>query len=58
MVIRTPYVTKDRILFLLLVWLLLGWITVQAEPVPTPPQVPVRGYLLVDYQQRARYWRK
>ncbi len=47
------YVTKDRILFLpffLLVWLTLGWITVQAEPVPTPPQVPVRSYLLVDYQ--------
>jgi len=28
----------------------LSWTTVQAEPIPPPPQVPVRAYVLMDYQ--------
>ncbi|HPE74261.1 MAG TPA: D-alanyl-D-alanine carboxypeptidase family protein, partial [Candidatus Competibacter sp.] len=27
-----------------------GWTAVHAETIPPPPQVPVRGYLLMDYQ--------
>lgn len=35
--------------FLALVLLMLIWPTAWAEPIPPPPQVPVRGYVVMDY---------
>ena len=45
--------------FLLLPLVLIGtvlcssWTAVQADTLPSPPQVPVRGYVLMDYQSGA-----
>ena len=48
-----PHSKKIRSLFLpflAFVVLLSGGVAVRAEPIPPPPQVPVRGYVLMDYQ--------
>ena len=48
-----PHSKKIRSLFLpflAFVVLLSNGVPVRAEPVPPPPQVPVRGYVLMDYQ--------
>ena len=48
-----PYLNVVRILLaplLALTLLLSSGITAQAEPIPPPPQVPVRGYILLDHQ--------
>lgn len=48
-----PYSTASRILILPLLailFLMSGLTTVDAEPLPPPPQVPVRGYILMDYE--------
>ena len=48
-----PYSNVVRTLllpFFALALLTLGWTTVQAENIPPPPQVPVRGYILLDHQ--------
>lgn len=47
------YANLTRLLSLALfsvILLALGLPTVQAETVPPPPQIPVRGYVLMDYQ--------
>ncbi|MER2529475.1 MAG: D-alanyl-D-alanine carboxypeptidase family protein [Candidatus Competibacter denitrificans] len=36
--------------FLAIAFLVSGLATVHAEPLPPPPQVPVRGYILMDYE--------
>jgi len=48
-----PYSTKAPILlvpFLMIALLLAGWTPARAEPIPPPPQLPVKGYVLMDYQ--------
>jgi len=48
-----PYLNVVRILLaplLALTLLLSSGITARAEPIPPPPQVPVRGYILLDHQ--------
>lgn len=48
-----PYSTLSRALilsFLTFALLATGLATVYAEPLPPPPQVPVRGYILMDYE--------
>ncbi|HOW76099.1 MAG TPA: D-alanyl-D-alanine carboxypeptidase family protein [Candidatus Competibacteraceae bacterium] len=35
---------------LIFTWLALGWTAAYAQAIPPPPQVPVRGYILMDYQ--------
>ncbi len=48
-----PLPTLNRTLFLpllALALLALSGITASAEPIPPPPQVPVRGYILMDHQ--------
>lgn len=48
-----PYSNVVRILFLPLLTLALltpSWTTAQAQAIPPPPQVPVRAYVLMDYQ--------
>ncbi|MBL8258525.1 MAG: D-alanyl-D-alanine carboxypeptidase [Candidatus Competibacteraceae bacterium] len=48
-----PYSTKARILllpFLLLALLPPIWTLARAESIPPPPQLPVKGYVLIDYQ--------
>lgn len=48
-----PYLTLARALilsFLTFALLATGLATVHAEPLPPPPQVPVRGYILMDYE--------
>lgn len=37
-------------LLLILTWLALGWTAAHAQAIPPPPQWPVRGYVLMDYQ--------
>ncbi len=37
-------------LLLILTWLALGWTAVHAQTIPPPPSMPVRGYILMDYQ--------
>lgn len=46
------YLTALRplLLPLLLICTWLGWAAAYAETIPSPPQVPVRGYVLMDYQ--------
>ena len=48
-----PYSNVVRTLllpFLAVALLMLGWAAARAEPIPPPPQVPVRGYILLDHQ--------
>ena len=48
-----PYSNVIRTLlapFLAFALLALGCTTAHAEPIPPPPQVPVRGYILMDHQ--------
>ena len=48
-----PHSNLSRILilpFLAVAFLVSGLATVHAEPLPPPPQVPVRGYILMDYE--------
>ena len=46
------YVTAFRplLLLFLLMFTGLGWTAAYAQAIPPPPQVPVRGYVLMDYQ--------
>ena len=46
------YVTALRplLLLFLLMFTGLGWTAAYAQAIPPPPQVPVRGYVLMDYQ--------
>ena len=46
------YLTALRplLLLFLLMFAGLGWTAVYAQVIPPPPQVPVRGYVLMDYQ--------
>lgn len=37
-------------LLLIFAWLAMGWTAAHAQAIPPPPSVPVRGYILVDYQ--------
>jgi D-alanyl-D-alanine carboxypeptidase (penicillin-binding protein 5/6) len=37
-------------LLLIFTWLALGWTAAHAQAIPPAPQVPVRGYVLMDYQ--------
>ncbi|MBL8250302.1 MAG: D-alanyl-D-alanine carboxypeptidase [Candidatus Competibacter sp.] len=48
-----PYSIRARSLFLpllIFVFLLSGPMPARAEPIPPPPQLPVKGYVLIDYQ--------
>lgn len=48
-----PYLNVVRthvLAFLIVVLVSVGWTPVHAEPIPPPPQVPVRAYVLIDYQ--------
>ena len=46
------YLTALRplLLLFLLMFAGLGWTAADAQTIPPPPQVPVRGYVLMDYQ--------
>lgn len=48
-----PYLNRTRTLFsplLIFVLLSLSGVAVRAQTIPPPPQMPVRGYVLMDYQ--------